>query len=197
MSERRPQTPARRNDADIDALGRELNALPQLEPPPDLWRRLRGRLDEDAKTPQRRIARTALAAGVGAVAVSAAVVFLGLSGTDTVPGSDASVARHVEPQEPSPDDAYLAAVEALLEQSRRAERHRRAVLAFYSPTATPERILRHRIGGIDAALNEQLFVGEVDRGSRQALLRDRVALMADLTDIERYRQHQFIQRVSY
>ena len=42
-----------------------------------------------------------------------------------------------------------------------------------------------------------MFAGEIEPKSREALLRDRVDLMANLTDIERYRQHEFVKQVSF
>ena len=205
---RRQRPSARRSDADaldarkVEALENELRALPVLEAPGELWERIQERLDEDGGTqspsPWRWNRRTpmAAAAGVALIAV-AAVVSLNLVPGDSDPigkreiASDNAIGGPVdEPFE------HTAVLEALMEQSRLAEQRRRAVLAVYSPSA-PERLLRAQIGGIDAALNEQMFAGEIESKSREALLRDRVDLMADLTDIERYRQHEFVQRVSF
>ena len=202
---RRPRPSARRSDADaldahkVEVLENELRALPELEAPGALWGRIEGRLDERAQSPSpwgwRGKTPMAAAAGIALIAV-AAVVSLNFAPRDNDPmgnpeiASDNAVGPVGEPLD------HAAILEALMEQSRLAEQRRRAVLAFYSPSA-PERLLRAQIGGIDVALNEQMFAGRFEPKSREALLRDRVDLMADLTDIERYRQHEFVQQVSF
>ena len=179
-----------------DAITKNLRALPELEAPDAVWDDIRERLDDgDARTPAR--SPIAIAASIATVAAAVVLVSVHLSRADIEPagstgaasangmaGSDAALADH------------SAIIETLMERSRRAEKRRRAVLAFYSPSA-PERLLRAEIGGIDAALNEQMFAGMIEPKSREALLRDRVDLMADLTDIERYRQHEFVRQVSF
>ena len=138
----------------------------------------------------------ALAAGVAVIAAAAVLVSVHLS-TDGIETTDDSgiAGDNGTPPAPVPLDR-IAIIEALMEQSQLAEERRRAVLAFYSPSG-PEQLLRAHIGGIDAALNEQVLVGEIEPKSREALLRDRIDLIADLTDIERYRQHEFVQQVSF
>ena len=186
----------------VEALEDELRALPELEAPGELWERIQGCLDEvgdNLTSSPWRWSRTiplAAAAGIAVIAV-AAVVSFHFAARDRDPignpeiASDNAIPRPVD--EPL---RHTAVLDALMEQSRLAEQRRRAVLAFYSPSA-PERLLRAQIGGIDAALNEQMFAGKIEPKYREALLRDRVDLMADLTDIERYRQHEFVQRVSF
>ena len=205
---RRQRPPVHGNDAEaLDTreatiIGSELRALPELEAPSELWERIQERLDEDGDTqspsPKRwtRKIPMAAAAGVALVAV-ATVVSLHLASQDSEPISKPEIAGDNVIRGPDyvPLD-HAAVIEALMEQSRLAEQRRRAVLAFYSPSA-PERLLRAQIGGIDAALNEQIFAGEIEPEYREALLRDRVSLMADLTDIERYRQHEFVRQVSF
>ena len=199
---RRQQPFARRSDADaldarkVEALENELRALPELEASDELWERVRERLDEDdaAQSPPprwRRQAPMAAAASVALIAVAAGLAWVHLDTGNIDPTSDDGLTHRVDE---TPD--HHALIAALMEQSRLVEERRRAVLAFYSPSA-PERLLRAQIGGIDVALNEQMFAGEFEPQSREALLRDRVDLMADLTDIERYRQHEFVQRVSF
>lgn len=200
---RRQRPSARRSDADtvdtpkVEALGNELRALPELDAPGELWERIQGRLDEDgtiqSSSPWRWSRQTpmAAAASIALVAVAAVLVFAHLSTGDAEPAGEEGLAQEV----PEPLDHH-ALIASLMEQSRQAEQHRRAVLAFYSPSA-PERLIRAHIGGIDAALNEQMFAGEIEPKSREALLRDRVDLMTDLTDIERYRQHEFVRQVSF
>ena len=210
MDNPRRQRPfVRRSDADapdahpLDALGNELRALPELAAPSGLWERVREHLDEDGAVqspPPRRWRRQtplAVAASVALIAVAAVLAWVHVSTRDIEPAADRGVA----------DDDGLTqrvaerldrhdTIAVLLEQSRRAEERRRAVLAFYSPSG-PEQVLRAHIGGIDAALNEQVFRGQIEPKSREALLRDRVDLMGDLTDIERYRQHEFVRQVSF
>lgn len=181
----------------VEVLENELRGLPVLGAPDELWERIRGRLDEEgvAQTPSlRRWSRQtpmAAAASVALIAVAAVVMWVHLATGDIEPATDSGSTHRVD--EPLDHPALIA---ALMQQSRQAEERRRAVLAFYSPSA-PERLLRAEIGGIDVALNEQMFAGEFEPKSREALLRDRVDLMADLTDIERYRQHEFVRQVSF
>lgn len=213
-NERRQRPFARRNDAGppgADVLGSELRALPELEAPDHLWRRVREHVDADVdNTPSarqwHRQLPLAAAACVALVALAAVLVTTTPTTDPGVPangpvtaGNEAIPERPVVVPEVQTGTApfdHAAIIEALLEQSRLAEQRRRAVLAFYSPAA-PERLLRAHIGGIDAALNEQMFAGKIEPRSREALLRDRVGLMADLTDIERYRQHEFVRQVSF
>lgn len=181
----------------VEVLEDELRGLPVLEAPDELWERIQERLDEDRITQTPLLQRwsrqipTAAAASVALIAVAAVLMWVHLATGDIEPTSDGESTDRVD--EPLDHPALIA---ALMQQSRRAEERRRAVLAFYSPSA-PERLLRAQIGGIDVALNEQMFAGEFEPKSREALLRDRVDLMADLTDIERYRQHEFVQQVSF
>ncbi|MXY55382.1 MAG: hypothetical protein F4029_13595 [Gammaproteobacteria bacterium] len=203
---RRRRPPVRGSGADAldtgdaTAVASELRALPELEPPGELWERIQGRLDEERATrsswPWRWSGQTpvAAAASVAMIAVAAVLVLIHLSNGsngDAEPAGDEGLAQQVN----APLDHH-ALIAALMEQSRQAEQRRRAVLAFYSPSA-PEQVLRAHIGGIDAALNEQMFAGEIAPEFREALLRDRVDLMADLTDIERFRQHEFVRQVSF
>ena len=202
-NERRPRSFARRSDADaldmrkVEVLENELRALPELEAPGELWENVRERLDGEAGSPIPRTrysqAPMALAASLAIVAVAVVFVSLHLSSGDNESAVGEVASANVSTHEPP---EYADIIETLMEQSRQAEERRRAVLAFYWPSA-PERTLREQIGGIDAALNEQMFTGKIEPESREALLRDRVNLMADLTDIERYRQHEFVRQVSF
>ena len=187
------------NARTTDALEENLRALPELEVPNTVWKDIRERLDEDGRTgaPWRPRSTIAIAASIAMVAAVVALVSMHLSTADIEPAGNTALASDIGVVAPDPALAdHTAIIEALMEQSRRAEKRRRAVLAFYSPSA-PERLLREQISGIDAALNEQMFAGKIEPKSREALLRDRVDLMADLTDIERYRQHELIHQVSF
>ena len=187
------------NARTTDAIEKNLRALPEFDVPGTVWGNIRERLDEDGGTGARWRTRSpiAIAASVAMVAAAVVLVSVHLSTADIEPAGDTGVASDSGMARPDPAQAdHAAIIEALMEQSRRAEKRRRAVLAFYSPSA-PERLLREQIGGIDAALNEQMFAGKIEPKFREALLRDRVDLMADLTDIERYRQHEFVRQVSF
>ena len=211
MSNERRQPSARRDEArgpsagDIDVLESKLLALPELEAPPGLWQGVRDRLDQEPN-------RSAQSSRWGRmpVALAASVVLLvlvaAMAGLELTTGESNDAARTVaanvnpgeavaQPVDESPQDP-ASVIASLMEQSRLAEEHRRAVLAFYSPSG-PEQLLRATIGDIDAALNDQLLHDDVDARSREELLRDRVDLMADLTDIERFRQHEFVRQVSF
>ena len=207
MDNQRRRPPVPPNDADtldarkVETLENELRALPELDAPGELWERVQERLDGSAQSPPpRRWSRQtpmAAAASIALIAVAAFLVGVHFSTGDIEPNSNAGDSSGVDLTErvSEPLDRHDA-IAVLLEQSRRVEERRRAVLAFYSPSG-PEQVLRTHIGGIDAALNEQMFAGQIEPKSREALLRDRVDLMADLTDIERYRQHEFVQQVSF
>lgn len=209
MDNQQRQRPfARRSDADTldarraEALESELRALPELEAPDKLWERVRERVDRDidnrpSLAHQGRQVPMALAASVVIVALASVIVSVHLSTGDTDPATQAGIAGGSGIVGPGADPAdHAAIIEALMEQSREAEEQRRAVLALYSPSS-PEQVLRAQIGGIDAALNEQILGGGTEPKFREALLRDRVDLMANLTDIERYRQHEFVRQVSF
>ena len=209
----RPSAP-RRDDAlvarESEIVEKELLGLPELEAPGELWVRIRDRLDEARGAAQpasrrwRRRAPLALAAAIGLFAFATMLLFVDPATDDPARTDRTAVASNAPSKPPvvgiedppgtEPLD-HAAVIEALLAQSRQAEARRRAVLAFYSPTG-PEQVLRAHIGDIDAALNEQMFSGDPQPKFREALLRDRVELIADLTDIERYRQHEFVHRVS-
>ena len=221
MSNQRRQRPfARRNDTpgpgahEVEAIGNELRALPEWEAPGELWDRVRDRLERETKgddSPSRRPLHhspvpVALAAGVALIALAAVLVSVNLT-TNNVPPVDGTgfagergivppAAVDADPRAGNESLDHATVIEALMERSRLAEKRRREVLAFYSPSG-PEGLLREHIGGIDATLNEQMFTGEIEPQTRQALLRDRVELMANLTDIERYRQHEFVRQVSF
>jgi len=184
----------------MDALENELRNLPELQAPQGLWERVRERLDEDGDAagslPRLWSVQRPLAAAAGIALFAAATVLVSVhlaTGDIEAPGGGGTGGVAQSDTEP-PDHADI--IEALMVQSRQAEDRRRSALAFYSPSG-PEQVLRAQIGGIDAALNEQVFAGEIELKSRESLLRDRVELMADLTDIERYRQHEFVQQVSF
>ena len=164
----------------IAALDEELQALPELAPPPHLWQAIRARtaaMSErvGAGRPRRsRFAPLALAAGVFATA--AVAVFVVLS--------------------PGDRGAEEFDMTALLERSRAVEAERRSMMPALFAPSNVERVLRVRIGGIDASFNEQLLRG-ADPQARQALLRERVELMEDLKNLERYRQSELVRQAVF
>ena len=188
----RPRPPARPDGRaeptarDIEMLGDELQALAEFEAPAGTYDRIRQRLDteEVPRGSPRMATPIAMAASVVALAVAAGFVWR-------------SSEQPVDPPvaQPGWDEEQAAALADLMERSRLAE-ERRPRVVLDSPTG-PERLLRARIGGIDAALNEQLLDDRIELPEREALLRDRVELMNTLADIERYRHHEFVRQVAF
>ena len=165
--------------ATIAALDEELRALPALAPPPHLWQDIRARTAAmsdrvGAGRPRNsRFAPLALAASVFATAAIA--VFVVLS--------------------PADRGAEKFDMTALLERSRAVEAERRSMPALFAPSNV-ERVLRVRIGGLDASFNEQLLRG-ADPEARQALLLERIELMEDLKNLERYRHSELVRQAVF
>ena len=190
---------ARLDARKVEALGNELRALPELVPPSELWADVRERLDSAIDDPPARkhpgrVAPLALAAGVVLFALATVLVSVDLGDIEPATRDNVALGDTIVPTAQADDPNHT--IEALMARSRLVEEQRRAVLAFYS-TSGPEQVLRVQIGGIDAALNDQILGGEIEPAYRETLLRDRVDLLADLTDIERYRQHEFVRQVSF
>lgn len=185
----RPDGRAEPTAREIETLGDELRALADFEAPVGAYERIRQRLGTEAVPGSRGSRRgatpIALAAGVAILAVAAVFVWRSTGQPDDSRGVQTGW-----------DEAQQAAALAdLMARSRLAE-ERRPLVLLDSPTG-PERLLRARIGGIDAALNDQLLDDPVELPVRQALLRDRVELMNTLADIERYRHHEFVRQVAF
>ncbi len=161
------------------ALDAELQALPELAPPPHLWQAIRARtaaMSDRVGTGRPRKSRFApLALAASVFATAAIAVFVVLS--------------------PGDRGAEEFDLTALLERSRAVEAERRSMPALFAPSNV-ERVLQVRIGGIDASLNEQLLRG-ADPQARQALLRERVELMEDLKKLERYRQSELVRQAVF
>lgn len=183
----RPDGRAEPTAPDIEALGDELRALADFEAPAGIYDRIRQRLDTEP-VPESRGSRrmTPIAMAVSVAALAVATVFVWRSSDQP---DDSLVAQSGWNEE------HVAALADLMERSRLAE-ERRPLIVVDSPTG-PERLLRARIGGIDAALNEQLLEDRVELPEREALLRNRVELMNTLADIERYRHHEFVRQVAF
>lgn len=182
----RPDGRAEPTAHDIEALGDELRALADFEAPAETYDRIRQRLDTEPvpeSRGSRRMTPIAMAASVAALAIATVFVWRSAQPDDPLVTQSGWNAEH------------LAALADLMERSRLAE-ERRPLIVVDSP-AGPERLLRARIGGIDAALNEQLLEDKVELPEREALLRNRVELMNTLADIERYRHHEFVRQVAF
>ena len=154
-----------------DGVAGALRALPELTAPERVWVHVRDRLDAPARP---RPSRLPLAVAAAIVVASTAGVF---------------VARWT-----SDSEAADAGIATLFERSRLVEAERRATPVLLAPSGV-ERVLQVRIGGIDALLNEQLL-HDTAPTARQALLRERVELLEDLHQIERYRQGELYRQAA-
>ena len=181
----KPQGPEARQRA-IEA---ELEALPDLEAPSDLWngieRRVRGQnLRRERRT---RIAWQALAASVAAASL-ASVVWL------------------FQPEPTAPTVAAAPApvnVGALMAESRAIESQRRELPVMVLPAgfgateADARTILAGRIAAVDRSLNELAAGERIDPARREALWRERVELMNALMRAEQLQRDEFIRRAVY
>ena len=171
------------------AIEAELEALPDLEAPSELWdgieRRVRG---QNARRERRvRTAWQALAASVAAVSL-ASVVWL------------------FQPEPSSPTVAAAPApvnVGALMEASRAIESQRRELpvmvlpVGFGATEADARTILAGRIATVDRSLNELAAADRIDPTVREALWRERVELMNALMRAEQLQREEFIRRAVY
>lgn len=154
-------------------LAAELRALPPLAAPLQLWQRVLLRTAaRRVRATRRRRAALALTASL-VLALSAALL---LGWRDD--GAPAAVASEV---------ATLVARSPRLEEARYGP--------LWLPASGAERLVRARIGDLDAALNQQLLHGQAAR--RPALLRERAALMESLLHLEQHRQRAFVQQAVY
>ena len=169
-----PQSPPVLPD---DPTSVSLRELPTLTAPPGSWDEVRRRADSSQRARRRRLP-LALAAGAVLVGV-AATLFLALP--SPAPGFEAT---------PPGETA------ALLERSQRLEASRSTALSL-PPTST-EWLLRARIGGIDASLNDELLHQTTSAPeSRERLLRERVELMESLHYLEQYRQRELVRQAVF
>ena len=179
--------------ADEQAIDAALRALPELPVPPQIWLRVRQRTASDNASAntvparrKRRIVPLALAAGVLLFAAATALLRVPHSASLPRAESEPGYARVAE------SDIEL---QALLAQAQRLEAARHRSLAVLVPTDA-ERLLRARIGGIDASLNNHLLDAS-GSDSRKQLLRQRVQLMESLLHIERNRQREFVRQAAF
>ena len=164
-------------DPRLDELREELRALPTLAAPDGLWENVRSRTD-GAPRPRWR-APLALAASALLIATAATLFFAA--------GEDPPAMR-----------SHAGEVAALMERSRRLEDRRRAAPALLPSVA--EQAIRARIGGIDAALNEQMLRAAgrgVADGQRARLLRERVDMMESLVRIEDHQRRELVHQVMF
>ena len=154
-------------------LAAELRALPPLSAPPQLWQRVLLRTAARRVRARRRQRMAVTLAASLALALSAALL---LGWRD----DGAAVA-------PAPNVATLMAHSPCLEAHRYAPP--------WLPADGPTHLVRARIGGLDAVLNQQLLQGE--ESDRPALLRERAALMESLLHLEQHRQRAFVQQAVY
>ena len=171
-----PQPPAFEDDEPGQPpaqLAAELRALPPLAAPPQLWQRvlLRTAARRIRATRRRRVA---LALAASLVLALGMVLMLGWQDE----GAPAAL---------GPDVATLVARSPHTEPNRYAR--------SWLPASGAEHLVRARIGGLDAALNQQLLHGQA--ASRPALLRERAALMESLLHLEQHRQRAFVQQAVY
>ena len=181
MSDRYPLSPPARPDdsnaAAVEALRDELRELPNLAAPPAVWTNVIACVDRAARRRRRRLP-VALAASA-LLACTATIAFLASS-----------------PQAPSVNAAPASELAALLEHSRRLEEGRRAIPPL--PPSGTELVLRARIGGIDASLNDQLLQeATLSFDRRERLLRERVDLMESLMHIERDRHRELVRQAVF
>ena len=176
-------------DARQRAIEAELEALPDLEAPSELWhgieRRVRG---QNARRERRtRMAWQALAASVAAVSL-ASVVWL------------------FQPEPSAPTVAATLApvnVGVLMEASRAIESQRRELPVMVLPAgfgateADARTILAGRIATVDRSLNELAAADRIDPAVRAALWRERVELMNALMRAEQLQREEFIRRAVY
>ena len=173
MCQPQPPSPEEESDQPPAQLAAALQALPPLSAPPQIWQRvLLATAARRVRATRRRRAALALAASL--VLALGAVLLHGWRDDGT-------------PVAPAPDVATLMA------QSPRPEANRYA--PPWLPADGPAHLVRARIGGLDAVLNQQLLQGE--ESDRAVRLRERAALMESLLHLEQHRQRAFVQQAVY
>ena len=180
---------------DVSVLTAELRALPDVAAPASVWQGVRERVDAGASaTRSTRPPRSAWRR-FAPMAVAASLVLGALATLMVV----ATWPPEAQPRE------VAAAPADLLAYSKRLESWRGVAPVGYPSTAA-ERVLRARIGGIDASLNQRLLGDELIQvpaaatsadNERQRLLRERVELLESLMHIERYRQRELVHEAVF
>ena len=122
-------------------------------------------------------------------------VHLALAACTLLFGALAALLLGVRPESSGVDAVGASEVAVLLERSRRLEARRTPPML---PPSGAERLLRARIGGIDASLNDQLLQETASVAERrERLLRERVELMESLMYIERDRQRELVHQAVF
>ena len=184
MTDRCQLPPVRPESADgpaAEALGDALRELPTIAAPAAIWPDVRARVDQAARQSSATRLRRRMPA-----ALAASVLMLGVA---------AALLLAARPESGRVNAVHASAVATLLERSQRLEAHRRLPML---PPSGAERLLRARIGGIDASLNDQLLqetAGVAER--RERLLRERVELMESLMYIERDRRRELVHQAVF
>ena len=170
------------------AIEAELEALPDLQAPSELWRGIEQRVRGPNARRERRVrtAWQALAASVAAVSL-ASVVWL----------------FQPEPSAPAMAASAPVNVGTLMEASRAIESQRRELPVMVLPAgfgaieADARSILAGRIATVDRSLNELAAANRIDPAVREALWRERVELMNALVRAEQLQREEFIRRAVY
>ena len=167
------------NEREDQSLSNEILALPELDPPPDLWDRVKS---VPVGRQQRTTSRAPLAIAaclVAALAVSVLVIDRFPGGTDI----------H------GPVLVTQASLEDLLVQSHGLEDRLRA-LPLQGVYGATGRALAYRIADVDGELNA-LYVQDIDDAEEWArLLHQRVVLLHSLVEVESQDQGAALRRAS-
>ena len=180
-----------------------LRALPSIDPPDRVWTGVRDRLPTQSagrtgigatksgeSRPRSRESRPRSVESQSKQSNGIRYWPVSLAASVLIGAAALWLAVGVEPDRNMVD----ADIAALLERSRTVEAARRAGPALLPSNV--EQVILARIGGVDARLNDQL-VRNVDPGERHALMRERVALMEGLHDIERYRVNELVHLATF
>lgn len=168
------------SEREDQALRNEILALPELDPPPGLWNRVRA---VPVARQQRTRSRAPLAIAaclVAALAVSVIVI-------ERYPG---------EADSQDPVLAAQASLAELLVESHGLEERLRALpfQGVYGPTG---RALAYRIADLDGELHE-LYLQDVDDAEEWArLLHQRVVLLQSLVEVESQDQGAVLRRAVF
>ena len=155
------------NEREDQTLRDEIRALPELEPPPDLWDRVTAAAAA-RRRPGRSRAPLALAACLVA-AVALSILVVERSGRNG--GVDHQVLA-----------APVSAADLIAESQRLEERLRS--LPFHGAYGDTGRVLAYRIADVDGALNAMYLREMDDSAERARLLHQRVLLLQSLVEVE-------------
>jgi hypothetical protein len=177
--------------ARVDALRGDLRALPDEEPPAEIWSAVERRVFEAARAPRSGAWRTASVAS--AAALLAAV---------------ATTLWHQVSDVPEETRSTGTEVRALVEESQRLERSLHPELADGRSKIrlgggdrlrwqASREALVYRLGDIDDELTAVSLAPDADRARAARLWRERVELMQLLGDLERVEEWQAVRTVMF